>query len=284
MLTLALVMALGSLGIAYAAWTDTVTIEGTVNTGSVDLEVVRYSGTWVYKDPVPTHGIKVFQGWADELEAWKTENLGAGAMEIASAYMYDGASGATGDPNSDTVLAVANNIFPTEDSQWFFKADVLLHYVGTVPAAVETVTMKAPYAIDRDELLLGNIVPVDPYPETNDLTDIMGWDYTTVMPLAIHDTATVGDYVDGVFIPDASIDPLGGFGPGRVNTYNGIQMHECDYLLLEVIMDLPQEDKLQGLAAAWSVEVRATQWDEFDWAAAAENYGEGIGYTPPPEE
>jgi len=37
-LCLALVIALGALGVGYAAWTDTIFIDGTVNTGSVCLE------------------------------------------------------------------------------------------------------------------------------------------------------------------------------------------------------------------------------------------------------
>ncbi len=37
LLCLAIVLALGSLGVGYAAWTDTIYIEGTVNTGSVSL-------------------------------------------------------------------------------------------------------------------------------------------------------------------------------------------------------------------------------------------------------
>jgi predicted ribosomally synthesized peptide with SipW-like signal peptide len=38
LLSLALVLALGGLGIGYAAWTDTVTVDGTVHTGEVCIE------------------------------------------------------------------------------------------------------------------------------------------------------------------------------------------------------------------------------------------------------
>ena len=47
---LALVIALGGVGAAFAAWTDTLTITGTVNTGNVDLEIKYLSATYVYKD------------------------------------------------------------------------------------------------------------------------------------------------------------------------------------------------------------------------------------------
>lgn len=47
LLSLALVLALGSLGIGYAAWTDTLTISGTVATGHVEWE---FSGSPAQSD------------------------------------------------------------------------------------------------------------------------------------------------------------------------------------------------------------------------------------------
>ena len=49
LLCLALVLALGTLGVGYAMWSDTITITGTVNTGSVDLDIMKCSNTWVWK-------------------------------------------------------------------------------------------------------------------------------------------------------------------------------------------------------------------------------------------
>ena len=40
LICLALVLALGALGVGYAAWTDTIYIDGTVNTGEVLVEVI----------------------------------------------------------------------------------------------------------------------------------------------------------------------------------------------------------------------------------------------------
>jgi len=39
LISLALVLALGALGVGFAAWTDTITISGTVTTGEVDWEI-----------------------------------------------------------------------------------------------------------------------------------------------------------------------------------------------------------------------------------------------------
>ena len=48
-LVLAIVLVMGTLGVAYASWTDKVNINGTVNTGNVHLTRQSYSGTWVWK-------------------------------------------------------------------------------------------------------------------------------------------------------------------------------------------------------------------------------------------
>ena len=43
------VLALSGIGIAYAGWTDTIFVSGTVQTGYVGYEVTEYTGTWVWK-------------------------------------------------------------------------------------------------------------------------------------------------------------------------------------------------------------------------------------------
>ena len=51
LLSLALVLALGSLGVGYAAWTDTIYIDGSVSTGSVCWEIVYGSESQKNDDP-----------------------------------------------------------------------------------------------------------------------------------------------------------------------------------------------------------------------------------------
>lgn len=43
------VLALAGVGISYAGLTDTIHVYGTVNTATVEFEIIEYSGTWVYK-------------------------------------------------------------------------------------------------------------------------------------------------------------------------------------------------------------------------------------------
>ncbi len=59
LLTVALVLALGSLGFAYAAWTDTVYIEGTVETGEVKLGIAEL--TLTLEDD--TKRVASIEGW-----------------------------------------------------------------------------------------------------------------------------------------------------------------------------------------------------------------------------
>jgi len=51
LIAIAIVLALGALGIGYAAWTDVITITGSVNTGSVNLDITGVSSTFDYKVP-----------------------------------------------------------------------------------------------------------------------------------------------------------------------------------------------------------------------------------------
>ena len=118
LLCLALVLALGTLGVAYAMWWDEVTIEGTVNTGSVEISIEDVSATYVYKNT--TSGEIVMSG---------VPLVGNDLMYVASATAED--VSVAGGPKK--VQMTFDNIFPTMEP---IAADVLLHYTGSVPAHV----------------------------------------------------------------------------------------------------------------------------------------------------
>jgi hypothetical protein len=67
LLSLAIVLALGALGVGYAMWTDTITIHGTVETGSVCLEFQTDAGEVVCTGIQTPDGIvypdKNWSGW-----------------------------------------------------------------------------------------------------------------------------------------------------------------------------------------------------------------------------
>ncbi len=126
LLCLALVLALGALGVGYAAWTDTITIQGTVNTGSVDINVVYYSGTDIYKD-LSNDGLVVVK-WVKEPNGsivWSSGTPPAKGLLVAWAAAAPG-------PADDTVVVTYNNTFPCQN----LTADIIVHYTGSVPAMV----------------------------------------------------------------------------------------------------------------------------------------------------
>jgi predicted ribosomally synthesized peptide with SipW-like signal peptide len=127
LICLALVVTLGGLGIGYAAWTDEVTIDGTVNTGSLDIEVVNQSNTWVWKDTATDAMIRMHQYEYDPMNSYPPN---ADCILIAYA---DADCPAGTPPTLDDIVEVRfDNLFPDVD----FVADFLLHYSGSVPAKV----------------------------------------------------------------------------------------------------------------------------------------------------
>lgn len=127
-LVIVLVLALGAIGVGYAAWTDVIYIDGTVNTGNVDLNVVNYSGTWIYKvignENYPDE-VWVYHGWATV-----PFEPPAGSVEPPVAYAVALPGG-----EDDTVDVIFENAFPLDE----LSADILLHYEGTIPVKVDAV-------------------------------------------------------------------------------------------------------------------------------------------------
>jgi len=133
LLSLALVLALGTLGVAYAHWTDSIFIEGKVCTGSVDLEIVDTSNTWVWK--MVDHGIWSEHSWDFELSEDVTPpDNGVPALPPGGVMLVAWADADIdpNDPDGDTVLVNIGNAFPCCN----LTADMLVHYVGSVPAIV----------------------------------------------------------------------------------------------------------------------------------------------------
>lgn len=216
LLTLALVFALGSLGVAYAAWTDEIIIEGSINTGSVEITVEDYSGTEAWK--VAPDGIEVLHGWLP-----LPSPRGTPVVNDPIGY----ATARVGDPDdgeADVVFEFVN-LFPGVP----FCADVLVHYTGSVPAYVS-------WNIDSEDEWL------------NDLRD-RGY-----AELKWYKSNADGDRVEQlVDVPR-------------------LQMHYCEYIIMEICVEIPQEPGMQGLNGLFSGSIDAIQWSECE---------EDNGYVPP---
>jgi len=233
---MALVLALGSLGAAFAAWTDTVTLNGSVTTGTVDINVVGYSSTWVYKVPgaeneievihhnlpteptVPANAVLMYPGHpnADENHPY--------AVAYAIAEPAKDEAGALID---DQVTVTYFNLFPSID----FIADILLHYEGSIPVKVNVANITSP-----DQWMLGlceQYLPGDPAPPETGIW-VVGYESTI-------------DHTKGTHIPYAE----------------GMQLHYCDYVLVEFIIHLPQDNDLMGLSGEFTATLEVVQWNEY---------------------
>lgn len=221
---MALVLALGLGGVAYAGWTDTVTIDGTVNTGDVDLVVVDYSGTYVWKISSGTE-IFVESGWMGDI------GDPANITDVVDAFPNDGeadtdpvgsataaqAVDAAGVPIDDAITVTFDNMFPCVD----FTADFLLHYAGSIPVKVDVLNL--------------------------------GWDAAnTDADLLIYSTLTIEYYesdVDGTKI-------------GSPLALAAMQLHYCDYILVVITIHLDQVEDNQLTNGELTGTIGVKQWNE----------------------
>jgi len=127
LLALAIVLALGALGVGYAAWTDTIFINGTVNTGNVDINAKYFSGTDIYKDLSNDQLVTYF--WLKDAAGalmWSSGYVPASNVLVASAAAAPVAAA------DDSVEITFTDAFPTSA----LVADVIIHCDGSVPVIV----------------------------------------------------------------------------------------------------------------------------------------------------
>jgi hypothetical protein len=111
------VFLLSGVGISYAAWFDTLEIQGVVNTGNVSWEIVDHHGTWIYKNLMTEECIE------SESPIESTEML-----LIAYAKPVNG-------EDEFDVKIVFDNLFP---NIWF-RAGVIIKYTGSIPGKINKI-------------------------------------------------------------------------------------------------------------------------------------------------
>ena len=142
-------MALAGIGAGYAAWFDTIYVDGTVGTGSVEWEVIDYSGTYVWKvyDAPDT-------GYGPETVVTDNPEYSV-PIEEGFRVAYAEAMPGTGDFDVDVIF---DNLFPCI----WFKADIVIEYTGTVPGKINDIVYGYDPVDDWIEPLIasGNIYAV----------------------------------------------------------------------------------------------------------------------------
>ena len=138
LICLALVLALGGLGVAYAGWTDTVTIDGPVTTGEVCLDWVQVSNI----DDCP-HGPDGSGDWTtgnrdynldlanwDPATPWTRPTIQVDKNVACTSAVIVG-------PDNDQLLVTIYNGYPL----YYVDLQVHIHNCGTIPVKITDIVI-----------------------------------------------------------------------------------------------------------------------------------------------
>jgi hypothetical protein len=235
LLALAIVLALGTLGVGYAAWTESVYVQGTVNTGTLDINPISSASTFVYKVPNATGGydIVVHYPVANPDPNPATDGDGNPLPPVASAI----ASFTNGGSDADAAQMTFTGLFPNVE----FQADVGMIYCGTIPAKVSVATIVDPENPGATDALLAG------------LWDLWQNGDATYAP------HTYGIWMDADFIPNVATptptpyaDPL------------GIQLHQWDRLNITLHVRMPPDPTYAGQNnLGFTGIITVVQWNEY---------------------
>ena len=224
------ILALAGIGVGYAAWTDTLTITGTVNTGDVDINVVDYSGTWVYKN-LDTDLEVIDHDWVtnaihDQTVDGVVVKCTRELPYMLVAYAYSGQTDAV----DDAITVTYGNLFPCID----FKVDYLFHYDGSIPSKIQVTD---PEFTGANEVFFDNLI----------------W--------TLPDGTGENSYCYG----EMWVSDVYGSKYASIADLEGYQLHKCDYILLEITLHLAQDNNLMNMGASFTAEIEVVQWNEYPY-------------------
>lgn len=125
------VLALAGIGVAYAGFTDTITVSGSVETGKVEFDIVEYSGTWVWKN-INEHSKEVHNGAPVDVDGDGIKDDDPNGYYDDNGNVLDGwklvSHSCAHEGDTDDVNFVFDNMFPCV----WFEADFKFQ-IGTIP-------------------------------------------------------------------------------------------------------------------------------------------------------
>lgn len=224
---LTLVLVLGTMGVAYAKWSDTVTINGTVNTGYVQIGIVDKGVLDQGADPQCTVPTGVFSNTEGKNVASTTSDNGATKCLIGTEQYYA------------SVTESFSHVYPGYMSGF----TIWLGNCGTVPIKIESVVAQ----------YVSSIVPPAtglPAPCTA-MADLISW-----MGFSWVITPEVGANITGsgnIYDFQAALDHLQ-IGAGL---HIVVALDVCFNELNAAGATLPQ-----NTCAAYNITVTGSQWNE----------------------
>jgi len=242
------VLALAGIGVSYAGFYDEISVYGTVDTATVDVELVDYSCTIVWKiydwtgtEPVDipigltiniVGEIAIYYGpcltEAEELDMVDYLDDYFTVLGPISSAHAEQAYDENGEIIDDTVEMTYDNLFPCVD----FCADFVFHYVGSIPGRINT-------------------------------AEIFSGDQWLIDLWALHQSGSpYGAWVQAWFVEPIIVNEvIVGWTQGEPVDV-GTQLHYCDYVWVELCIHLPQDNELQGLTGTFTGEITVFQWYE----------------------
>lgn len=250
LLALALVLALGSLGVTYAAWTDSVYVVGTVHTGNLDADICGVSSTFVYKVPGGQYGDLPPETFVDYYystdDDYTPPDLPAGSMLVAQATTIN--TSVWKDPVTKEIVDIDSaemkfeGVFPGID----FMTDVELEYNGSIPAKISIVEITS----------------------DNDIVDELwglwqdGGQYgdTTYAP------HTYGIWIDAELSTDDGDTwiPIPNPDPNLPQEILGLQLEQEDLVHIQMHVLLPEEPVYEHLSLSFTGQITVKQWNLYE--------------------
>jgi len=230
LLALALVIALGAMGVGYAVWTEDLYINSTVYTGTLDVDITGVSSTFVYKVPGDPPSIYVDYYYENEDTPFTPP---AGWTLIAQATTVDKSQWMDGGEVVDTDSAemAFSGLFPGID----FIADIELEYLGSIPARISFV----------------EVVPVDADDpsRSDDNYDI----FTALCAMGVSQT-------EGIWI-DAELSTNAGASWTKLPDPLSVQLQKNDLVHLTVHVFLPEGSDYDNLSLDFTGKITVEQWN-----------------------
>jgi hypothetical protein len=192
-LLLTVIAALGSLGAAYAMWSDDIVVNGTITTGRVDINVVPdFEETYVWKTVV--QGIMVTHS---DIPPYSEGNPSATATDAfpgidknQDGYDIDPVAFATVMENGEEAVQITfNNLFPLDlVDEPGLGVGFKLKYEGTIPVRVATKWSIVPHGESMtipdwaSELMSNHATITMTDPETGNAIDKNSWENIQLYP------------------------------------------------------------------------------------------------------
>jgi hypothetical protein len=224
-MALAVVLALGALGVGYALWYQDIIISGTVNTGTVNISVCNPSGTLVYKDidgandgvlvkvdgvleQVPTLPYSDNVTIPAEVEIYGGDD--AILIAVAQAVGLEECIDCDVPNGSVTVNVEYYNLFPLDQGEGWFCADFDMTNTGSIPVKAKVLADWAPSGI--------GILSFHPY--------------------------TYDDTGEPIELEGYQVDP-------------------GETITVEVCIDVPDDLAAQSLSGGFTATIQFQQWNEY---------------------